>query len=679
LIPAITIPVVLLGTFGVLEAAGLSINTLTLFGMVLAIGLLVDDAIVVVENIERVMREENLPPREATEKSMGEISGALIGIAVVLSAVYLPMAFFGGSTGVIYRQFSITIVSAMALSIFIALTLTPALCASFLQPFHLSGTRRGFFGWFNRTFENLRNHYERIVRFALTRAWWVMGALAAIVVALVVLFVRMPTGFLPDEDQGTVIVLVQLPSGASQARTLAVGKEMERYFLEDQEKANVSEMFTVAGFSFAGQGQNAGLGYLLLKPWDQRPGTQNSAQAIAQRAMQKLSARIRDAQIFVLIPPSIQGLGQSGGFDMQLEDTGGLGRAQLNDGLTRLLDLAAKDSRLTAVRPNALPDTPQLHVDVDAGRATAHGLVIDTINSTLSTAWGGSYIDDFIDRGRVKRVMLQGDAPFRSSPEDLSEWFVRSSNGEMIPFSAFASTRWTTGPQQLQRYNGVPAINVQGQAPPSGSSGAAMQAMEELVAMLPRGLQPAWTGLSYQEREATGQAPFLYAISVVVIFLCLAALYESWSVPFSVLLVIPLGVIGAVLATTLRGLDNDIYFQVGLLTTMGLSSKNAILIVEFAEEAVKRGSTILAAAIEGARLRLRPIVMTSLAFMAGVAPLVVATGPGAASQRAIGTGVIGGMLTATVLAIFFVPAFYVVVKGLSARLRRNRAQQPQPT
>jgi multidrug efflux pump len=679
LVPAITIPAVLLGTFAVLAIAGLTINTLTLFGMVLAIGLLVDDAIVVVENIERVMREENLPPREATAKSMGEITGALVVIAVVLSAVYLPMAFFGGSTGVIYRQFSITIVSAMALSIFIALTLTPALCANFLQPPDREGEVHGrFFRWFNRTFETLRERYERVVRAALTRAWWVMGALAGIVALLALLFLRLPTGYLPEEDQGALIVLFQLPAGASQARTLAVGRELERYFLEE-EQGTVAEMFTVIGFSFAGAGQNAGLGYLLLKDWNERSGAQSSAQAIAQRAMQNLGSRIRDAQIFALVPPAIQGLGQSGGFDMQLEDAGGLGRAQLNTALNQLLERAAKDSRLTAVRANTLPDTPQLHVNIDEGNATAHGLSLGDVNTTLSSAWGGLYVNDFIDRGRVKRVVMQADAPFRSKPEDLAQWFVRSGTGEMVPFSAFATTEWLTGPQQLQRFNGFPAVNVQGQAPPGASSGDAMKAMEEIVATLPRGIASAWTGLSYQERESSGQAPLLYALSVLVIFLCLAALYESWSVPISVLLVIPLGIVGAVIAATLRGLANDIYFQVGLLTTMGLSAKNAILIVEFAEAAVKRGDNLVAASVEGARLRLRPIVMTSLAFMAGVAPLTVATGPGAASQHAIGTGVIGGMLTATVLAIFFVPVFYVVVKSLSARLRRNRTQQPQPT
>jgi multidrug efflux pump len=679
LIPAVTIPVVLLGTFAVLAIAGLTINTLTLFGMVLAIGLLVDDAIVVVENIERVMREEGLPPREATAKSMGEITGALIGIAVVLSAVYLPMAFFGGSTGVIYRQFSITIVSAMALSVFVALTLTPAMCATFLRPFHREGDAQwGAFRWFNRTFETLRRRYERVVRAALAYAWWVMGALVGIVALLVLLFVRLPTGFLPEEDQGSLIVLFQLPAGASQERSLAVGRELERYFLEE-EQATVAEMFTVIGFSFAGAGQNAGLGFLLLKDWDERSGAEGSAQAIAQRAMRNLGARVRDAQIFALVPPAIQGLGQSGGFDMQLEDTGGLGRGRLNAALDQLLQLAAGDPRLVAVRANALPDTPQLHVDVDEGKATAHGLSLADVNTTLSSAWGGLYVNDFIDRGRVKRVVIQADAPFRSSPEDLAQWFVRSASGEMVPFSAFATTQWTTGPQQLQRFNGFPAVNVQGQAPPGASSGDAMNAMEEMVAMLPQGIEAAWTGLSYQERESSGQAPILYALSILVIFLCLAALYESWSVPLSVLLVIPLGIVGAVIAATLRGLANDIYFQVGLLTTMGLSAKNAILIVEFAEAAVKRGSGVVGASIEGARLRLRPIVMTSLAFMAGVAPLVVASGPGAASQRAIGTGVIGGMLTATVLAIFFVPVFYVAVKSLSARLRRTQPQTPQPT
>ena len=677
LIPAIAVPIVLLGTFGVLSVAGFSINTLTLFGMVLAIGLLVDDAIVVVENVERVMSEEGLSPKEATAKSMDEITGALIAIALVLSAVFLPMAFFGGSTGVIYRQFSITIVAAMALSVVVALTLTPALCATLLKPTHGDhAEQRGPFGWFNRTFDRGVDRYEGGLKRIFGRRGIGFAVFAAITATMALLFVRLPTGFLPQEDQGSIIVSYQLPTGATQGRTLEIGRQLERYFLED-EKENVAAMFSIAGFSFAGSGQNAGLAFLALKDWDDRKDKASRADAIAKRATQRFGAA-RDAQIFVLAPPAVQGLGQSNGFDLQLQDTGGIGRARLAQAQGQLLGMVANEPRVTAVRPNGLQPTPQLQVEIDQTKAAALGLGLADVNQTLSTAFGGSYVNDFIDRGRVKRVFVQGDAPYRSRPEDLQNWFVRGAGGQMAPFSAFSNTRWTFGPQQLQRFNGLPSYNIQGQAAPGRSSGQALEAMTEAVGKLPAGVGLAWSGLSYQELLSSGQAPLLYGLSMLIVFLCLAALYESWSVPVAVLLVIPLGVVGAVLATTLRGLQNDVYFQVGLLTIIGLSAKNAILIVEFAELAVKEGRDLVEAALEAARQRLRPILMTSLAFVAGVLPLAISTGPGAGSQNDIGTGVVGGMITATVLGIFFVPLFYISVRGLGARLSRLTLRRTEP-
>jgi multidrug efflux pump len=678
LIPTLTVPVVLLGTFGVLYAFGYSINTLTLFGMVLAIGLLVDDTIVVVENVERVMSEEGLDPKQATIKSMGEISGALVGIALVLSAVFVPMAFFGGSTGVIYRQFSITIVSSMVLSVIVALTLTPALCATMLKPTHKGAAQNRFFGWFNTAFHRSQRRYDRSVTGLLRRPIRVFVALGAVVIVLGVLFIRLPTGFLPEEDRGEMMVAFQLPTGATDARTAVVAQKMTEYF-RTAEKDNVRLAFSITGFSFAGSGQNAGLAFVLLKPWDERKGAENTAQAIAQRATGALSQQLRDVQVFALIPPSIQGLGQTGGFEMQLLDRSGVGRDALAAAQGQLLQSAGGDNRLAMVRPNILPDTPQLQVNVDPAAAAALGLSQREVNSTLSAAWGGSYINDFVDRGRVKRVYMQGDAEYRSAPEDLQTWFVRGSNGQMAPFSAFTDVSWKVGPQTLQRFNGVPSTPIQGQAAPGGSSGAAMTAMEELVAKLPKGVDLAWTGLSYQEKQASGRAGLLYAVSVLVVFLCLAALYESWSVPLAVMLVIPLGVVGAVLGATLRGLANDVYFQVALLTTIGLSAKNAILIVEFAEAAVREGKSLAEAAIEGARLRLRPILMTSLAFIVGVLPLAISTGPGAASRNAIGVSVIGGMITATVLAIFMVPVFYVGVRGLAGRIGRRGPVAPAQT
>ncbi|HSM95033.1 MAG TPA: efflux RND transporter permease subunit [Rhizomicrobium sp.] len=679
LIPAIAVPVVLLGTFAVLAAFGYSINTLTMFALVLAIGLLVDDAIVVVENVERLMREEGLSPRDATKKSMTEITGALIGIALVLSAVFLPMAFFGGSTGVIYRQFSVTIVSAMVLSITVALILTPALCATLLKPIPKGGhmAHGRFFTWFNETFEYGMNRY----RDAVTRfLGWVRPALliyAGIIVVLVLLFIRLPTAFLPEEDQGAVINQITLPVGATQARTLAVARQVEHHYMVDEAK-NVDVVFTVAGFSFAGAGQNSGLAFVHLKPWDKRSGEENHAPAIAQRAMMAFM-KFRDAMVFALVPPAVQELGQSSGFDVEMEDRGGLGHDALMKARNQFLGLAAKDPLLSGVRPNGLDDTPQLHIAIDQEKASALGISLGDINSTLQAAWGGLFVNDFIDRDRVKQVYIQADAPYRMAPEDLYRWYVRTSTGTMAPFSSFATFNWVLGPAKLERYNGVGALEIQGTPAPGKSSGAAMDEVEKLFRQLPKGVGLEWTGLSYQERQAGSQTYALYGISVLVVFLLLSALYESWSIPLSVLLVIPLGIVGAVLATTLRGLYNDIYFQVGLLTTMGLAAKNAILIVEFAVDAQKRGESIRHAAVEGARLRLRPILMTSLAFIAGVIPLAVSTGAGAASQNDIGTGVIGGMLSATVLAIFFVPLFYEIVrtrfKGKPAE-RRTSSMPP---
>ncbi|MDY6947967.1 MAG: efflux RND transporter permease subunit, partial [Pseudomonadota bacterium] len=588
LIPAIAVPVVLLGTFGVLQVFGYSINTLTMFAMVLSIGLLVDDAIVVVENVERIMREEGLDPRAATMKSMGEITPALIGIATVLSAVFLPMAFFSGSTGVIYRQFSITIVSSMLLSVVVALVLTPALCAQLLKPVHGQPAQRGFFGWFNRMFDRAVNRYEHGVIKVLKRPLQGMLAFGAITLVMALLLFRLPTGFLPSEDQGQVMVQFTLPAGASVTRTLEVAKAIEKHFLE-QEKDNINTMFTLSGFNFSGSGQNAGMAFVNLKNWKERKGAENRADTIARRATMALSS-IRDAQIFSLNPPSIAGLGQSGGFEFQLQASAGTDRKTLAQMRDQLLAKANADATLSAVRLGSLPDTPQLHVEIDQAKASSLGLSLADINTTLSAAWAGIYVNDFIDRQRVKRVYMQADAPSRSKPEDLKEWHVRSESGTMTPFSAFATTSWTYGPENLSRYNGLASYSIQGAAAPGVSSGTAMDKMEELVGQLPPGAGFDWSGLSYQERLAGGQKALLYSISILVVFLCLAALYESWSVPFSVMLVIPLGVLGAVLGATLRGLENDVYFQVALLTTIGLSAKNAILIVEFAEAAYMRGA-----------------------------------------------------------------------------------------
>jgi multidrug efflux pump len=672
LIPTIAVPVVLLGTFAVLKAFGFSINTLTMFGMVLAIGLLVDDAIVVVENVERIMREEGLSPKEATRKSMDEITGALVGIGLVLTAVFLPMAFFGGSTGVIYRQFSITIVSAMVLSVLVALILTPALCATLLKPVdkgHVP-SQRGFFGWFNRNFTAANEKYDATLGKVLHRPLAPMIGYGVVILVLGLLFVRMPTGFLPNEDQGLIINLVQLPPGAVQNRALAVSHQAEEHFMKDE--ANTEHVFAVNGFSYAGPGQNAGMMFVRLKDWDDRKGVKDRAPAIVQRAIGSYS-RIRDGQVVALQPPPVNGLGSSSGFDMELIDRAGLGHAALIQARNQLLGMAAKDPILSQVRPNGQEDTPQLQLDVDEAKAAALGVSSANINSTLSTAIGGDYIDDFIDRNRVKRVYVQADAQFRSSPADLDRWYVRAASNAMTPFSAFASSHWIIGPARLERFNGQAAVEIQGQPAPGKSSGEAMKEMEKLVSQLPGGMGLEWTNLSYQERLSGDQAPALYGLSLLVVFLCLAALYESWSVPISVLMVVPLGIVGAVLAASLRGLTNDIYFQVGLLTTIGLSAKNAILIIEFAEAGERGGKTPMEAATEAARLRLRPILMTSLAFIAGVTPLALSTGAGAASQNDIGTGVIGGMLTATILAIFMVPLFFVLVRGWF----KDRKAKPQ--
>jgi len=667
LIPALAVPVVLLGTFGVLAVMGYTINTLTLFAMVLAIGLLVDDAIVVVENVERIMHDEGLPAREATEKSMKEISGALVAIALVLSAVFLPMAFFAGSTGVIYRQFSVTIIAAMTFSVVVALTLTPALCGMLLRP--VTPHRRGFFGGFNRLYAATERKYRHKVLGTLRRPVMMVVLYGAMGLILFVVFTRLPGSFLPNEDQGSVMLQATLPAGATSSRTEAVNQQIVDWFLKE-EKDNVEVVFTINGFNFSGAAQNAGMAFIKLKNWDQRPGAENSAEAIAARATAALSG-IRDAQIFALTPPSVPGLGQNSGFTYELLASGGTPRSQLETLRDTLLEKASHRPEMAAVRSNVLPQMPQLQVDIDINKAVVLGLAPADITDTLPGAWGGAYINDFIDRDRVKRVYMQGDAPFRSAPGDLDKWFIRNADSGMTPFSAFATTRWTVGPESLNRYNGSAAFEIQGQNAEGYSSGEAMAALEALQEQLPPGTTGAWSGLSLQEKQAGGQSTALYAISILIVFLCLAALYESWEVPFSVLLTVPLGVLGTVLAVSLRGLNNDIYFQVALLTTVGLTSKNAILIIEFAEEAVRQGRSLSAAALQAARSRLRPIMMTSLAFMAGVVPLAVATGAGANSRIAIGTGIIGGTLAGTVLALFFVPLFFVLVKRYLTAHRRS--------
>ncbi len=663
IIPTIVVPVALLGTFAALSAFGFSINVLTMFGMVLAIGILVDDAIVVVENVERIMSEEGLSPLEATRKAMSQITGALIGITTVLVAVFIPMAFFSGSVGAIYRQFSLSIVSAMLFSVFLAMSLTPALCATLLKPVtkghkHEKG---GFFGWFNRTFAASTTRYQGTVAKILRRTGRALVVYASLVAAMVFLYLRMPSSFLPEEDQGYFITNIQLPVGATKTRADEVIKQVEQYYGKQQE---IESFITVAGFSFSGRGQNSALAFVRLKDWKDaaRAGTEHKVKAIIARAFGAFS-QIKDAIIFPVNPPPIPELGTGAGFVFELQDKAGLGHSALVGARNQLLGLAVKDSRVAGVRPQGLDDAAQLRIQTDEDKASALGVYLADINSTLEADFSSLYVNNFVNGNRVQRVIMQLDAPYRMAPDDVGKIFVRNATGTMVPLSAFARLEWTFGSPALQRYNGFPSIEIVGAAPPGKSTGEAMQAMEEMAAKLPSGIGYEWTGLSYEERLSGAQAPRLYLISLIAVFLCLAALYESWSIPFAVILVVPLGILGALLATTLRALPNDVYFKVGLLTTVGLSTKNAILIIEFAKDLMAEGKGLIEATLEAVHLRLRPILMTSLAFILGVLPLAIATGAGSASQNAIGTGVIGGMITGTFLAIFFVPVFFVVVRG----------------
>ncbi|RWC42987.1 MAG: efflux RND transporter permease subunit [Mesorhizobium sp.] len=662
IIPTIAVPVVLLGTFGVLSLFGYSVNTLTMFAMVLAIGLLVDDAIVVVENVERVMQEEGLSPKEATRKSMHEITGALIGIATVLSAVFVPMAFFGGSTGIIYRQFSVTIVSAMVLSVLVALVLTPALCATILRPPKDHATQTGPFGWFNRVFDRGTLAYRDGSHGIINRSCRFLVVFLAIVVAVGWMFARLPSSFLPEEDQGILITSVQLPVGATQDRTERVLAQVTDHYL-NQEKDVVDGVFTASGFGFGGAGQNVGIAFVRLKDFDLRKSPAMAAQAIAGRAMGAFS-KIRDAQVFALAPPAIQGFGNTNGFDFYLQDVNGAGHDALIQTRNQLLALAGQSKVLANTRPNGQEDQPQFSVDIDQEKASALGVSLAAINNTLSSAWGSDYVNDFIDRGRVKPVYLQSDPNFRMQPEDLDKWQVRNASGAMVPFSAFASSHWTFGSPRLERYNGSAAVEIQGAAAAGVSSGAAMDEIDKLVAQLPAGYSHEWTGLSHQEKLSGNQALSLYAISALVVFLCLAALYESWSIPFAVMLSVPIGIFGALLAASLFGQSNDVYFKVGLLTTIGLAAKNAILIVEFAIERQTAGMGLVEATLEAARQRLRPILMTSLAFILGVLPLAIASGAGSGAQNSVGIGVMGGMIAATVIGVFLVPLLFVTVRRI---------------
>jgi multidrug efflux pump len=671
LIPTIAVPVVLLGTFGVLAAFGYSINTLTMFAMVLAIGLLVDDAIVVVENVERIMHEDGLSPKDATKLSMTQISGALVGIALVLSAVFVPMAFFGGSTGVIYRQFSITVVSAMVLSVLVALILTPALCATMLKPAKPGHGKKGFFGWFNRSFDRMASGYQGMVGYMIRRWGRSLVVFALLLGGMFFLFQRLPTAFLPDEDQGILFVQAQLPVGTTQGKTLEVLERIENYFLQKEEKA-VQSVLGVAGFSFGGSGQNTAICFIRLKDWNQRKTPDLKVKAVAARAMAAFS-QYRDAQVFAFAPPAVLELGNAAGFDFELQDMAGLGHDTLMAARNQLLGMASQHPDLAMVRPNGLEDTPQYRIDIDWDKASALGLAVSDVTSVIATAWGSSYVNDFLDKGRVKKVIMQGEAPYRMMPEDIGRWHVRGKSGQMVPLSSFATAHWTTGSPRLERYNGVPAMQILGAPAPGKSSGQAMAAMEELAGKLPEGIGYSWTGLSFQERQAGSQTVLLYSLSILVVFLCLAALYESWSLPASVILVIPLGVVGALAAVSLRGLSNDVYFQVGLLTTMGLAAKNAILIVEFAKSLAESGMDLMQAVVEAARQRLRPIIMTSLAFGLGVLPLALNSGAGSGGQNSIGTGVIGGTIASTILGSLLVPVFFVIVArlGLSRREPRN--------
>ncbi|WP_018000192.1 efflux RND transporter permease subunit [Paracoccus sp. N5] len=671
LIPTLAVPVVLLGTFGILAAFGFTINTLTMLAMVLAIGLLVDDAIVVVENVERIMEDEGLEPREATRKSMGQITGALIGIALVLSAVFVPMAFFGGSTGVIYKQFAVTIASAMGLSVVVALSLTPALCATLLRNEHGHKTR-GLFGLFNRGFDRTMHGYGSSVNWIIRRPLRMMLIYLCIGAAMVFLFLRTPTGFLPDEDQGIMFALIQGPTGATQERTDAVIDQIQHYFAEN-ESENVDSFFGVSGFSFAGSGQNMGIAFLRLKDWDERPGADQSVQAIAGRAFPAFMG-IRDAMAFPIVPPSVIELGNVSGFDFYLQARAGQAHEQLLDARDQLLGMAAQDGRIAQARPNGLEDASEYKLDIDWRKAGAMGVSASDVGSLLSVAWAGSYVNDFIDRGRIKRVYVQGESQSRAVPTDIDKWRVRNSSGGLVPFSNFAEGRWSYGPQGLSRYNGVPAMNIQGNPAPGVSSGQGMAAIEELAAQLPPGFDVAWTGLSLEEQAAGNQTMLLYGLSLAVVFLCLAALYESWSIPFAVMLAMPIGVLGALVGAWLGGFDNGVFFQVGLLTVIGLTGKNAILIVEFAREQVEQhGKPLFEAVIEAARQRFRPIMMTSVAFSLGVLPLVLSTGAGANGRNTIGATVLGGTISATVLGVLFVPLFFVLV-----RRALGRPEAPEP-
>ncbi|MDD6088866.1 MAG: efflux RND transporter permease subunit [Desulfovibrionaceae bacterium] len=658
LIPTIAVPVVLLGTFGVLAAFGYSINTLTMFGMVLAIGLLVDDAIVVVENVERVMKEEHLPPLEATRRSMDQITGALIGIAMVLAAVFVPMSFMSGSVGTVYRQFSVTVVAAMTLSVIVAIILTPALCATMLKP-HEEQTETGFFGWFNRMFNSATNAYRRGVAGLLSH----LGRMVLIYLLLIggaaFLFRILPTGFLPDEDQGSMFVSVQLPPTATQMQTSEVMSHIEKYLLEE-EKDTVDVFQAIIGFSFAGRGQNNGMIFVTLKDWSLRKKKEQSLPMLIQRVQQRF-ASVNEARIFAFQPPAMMELGNATGFDLMLQDRGALGHDVLLQARNKLLGMASQHPGLMAVRPNGLDDQAQMRVVIDRKKLMAQGLSLAEVNSALSIAWGSSYIDDFLDRGRVKKVYIQGDARFRSTPEDMNQWYFRNSRGQMVPFASFASCSWESAPIKLDRYNGLPAMEILGAPAPGKSTGEAMAIMEELISHLPSGIGYEWTGISYQERQAGSQTLLLYTLSILVVFLCLAALYESWSVPFAVILVVPIGVLGALAGCWLGGHANDVYFQVGLLATIGLSAKNAILIVEFAKDLTDKGVALSRAVVLACRMRLRPILMTSFAFLLGIMPLMLTKGAGSGGQNALGTGVFSGTLTATALGIFFIPIFYVVV------------------
>ncbi len=677
LIPTIAVPVVLLGTFAMLGFFGFSINMLTMFAMVLAIGLLVDDAIVVVENVERIMSEEGLPPKEATAKSMEQITSALIGIGLVLSAVFGPMAFFPGSTGVIYRQFSVTIIASMLLSVVVALILTPVLCAGLLKPVKAGHEPaenavfflRPFFLWFDRMFFGVRGGYMRLVGHSLSRKARYLVVFVVIVAMMGFLYLRMPTAYLPDEDQGMLLSQIIMPKGATMEQTLKVGRQIERYF-KDKERDAVESCMVVSGIGFSGRAQSNGMVFIKLRDWELRDRPELKAKAIAERATRALSS-IRSAMVFVFPPPAVVELGVAKGFDFQLLDRGGLGHAALMDARNQLLGVVARDSRVKSLRPNGMEDVPEYRVDVDWDKAGALGLPITAVHRTISASFGSSYVNDFVKGGDVKRVYIQADAPYRMQPKDLENLYVRNAAGTMVPFSSFASGRWTYGSPRLERFNGFPSMNLWGEPAAGRSSGEAMKAMEEAVEKLPKGVGFDWTGLSYQEKMSSSQAPLLYAFSVFVIFLCLAALYESWTVPLSILLVLPLGVIGGIIATSVRDLANDVYFQIGLLTTLGLATKNAILIVQFAKAGLERGMGLVEATIEGAKLRFRPIIMTSLAFGFGVLPLALTTGAGAGAQNAIGTSVLGGMVTATVLVVIFSPLFYVLIERIFGRKGRH--------